>query len=113
MIFVLFLTAIMAEDTSLREPNPTHQQRGRESPKKLTDVLSFAFCDSNLPPEDKMGKNSLEEVHTYASLKLDPRASLPDSFTVCSDVMVTGCLNAEWPVFFNIFDNNRNQFLVP
>ena len=53
-----------------------------------TDVVSLTFCESNLPVEDKMGKKTLEEVHTYAELKNDPRASLPDSFTVCSTIMI-------------------------
>ena len=52
-----------------------------------TNVVSLTFCESNLPPQDKMGKKTLEEVHTYAELKHDPRASLPDSFTVSSTIM--------------------------
>ena len=46
-----------------------------------TNVVSLAFCESSLPPEDKASKKTLEEVHTYAELEDDPRASLPDSFT--------------------------------
>ena len=56
-----------------------------------TNVVSLTFCESNLPAEDNMGKKTLEEVHTYAELKHDPRASLPDSFTVCSTIMTSGC----------------------
>ena len=56
-----------------------------------TNVVSLSFCESYLPAEDKMGKKTLEEVHTYAELKHDPCASLPDSFTVCSTNMITGC----------------------
>ena len=41
-----------------------------------TNVVSHAFCDSSLPAEEKMGKKTMEEVHTYAELKHDPRASL-------------------------------------
>ena len=69
----------------------------------FTDVVNIAFCEADLPPWDKMGKKTLEEVHSYAELKDDPRASLPDSFTVCSTIMITGCQGAEWPTFFNIF----------
>ena len=49
--------------------------------QEKTKVVNHAFCDSHIPEEDKMGKKTLEEVHTYAELKLDPRASLPDSFS--------------------------------
>ena len=82
------------------------------STKTLTDVVSNVFCESNLPPEDSMGKNTLEEVHSFAKLKTDPRASLPDAFTVCSTIMTTGCKSYEWPMFFNIMYNNSAQFLV-
>ena len=79
-----------------------------------TNVLSFAFCESSLAAEDKMGKKTLDEVHTYAELNHDPRGSLPQSFTVCSTIMTTGCLSqARWPTFFNILDNNGGQFLGP
>ena len=79
-----------------------------------TNVISLTFCESSLPAEDKMGKKMLEEVHTYAELKHDPRASLPDSFTVCSTIMIEGCLGSYvWPMFFNILDNNKDQFMAP
>ena len=85
----------------------------RATKNTFTDVVNNAFCESNLSPEDKMGKKTLEEVHSYAELKHDPRASLPDSFTVCSTVRTTGCQSYYWPKFFHILDNNRGQFLVP
>ena len=76
-------------------------------------MVSLTFCESSLPAEDTMPKKTLEEIHTYAELKHDPRASLPDSFTVCSTVMITGCQSNMWPTFFNILDDNRNHFLAP
>ena len=78
-----------------------------------TDVVSLTFCESLLPVEDIISKKTLEEVHTYAELKHDPRASLPESFTVCSTIMTTGCQSYAWPTLFNILDNNRDQFLAP
>ena len=77
-----------------------------------TDVVSLTFCESNLPAEDKMPKKTLEEVHTYAELKHDPRGSLPDSFTVCSTTMMTGCQSKMSSTLFNILDNNRDLFMV-
>ena len=44
-----------------------------------TSVASLEFCESSLPAEDKKGKKTLEEVHTYAELKHDPHH--PDLFT--------------------------------
>ena len=77
-----------------------------------TKVVSLAFCESSLPPEDEANKKTLDEVHTYAELKNDHRANLPDSFTVCSTIMTTGCQSSAWPVFFSILDNSRDQFLA-
>ena len=108
-LLLLTVTNVRSINVIKENCNENAQQR-RTS---FTDVVSIAFCEADLPPEDKMGKQTLEEVHSYAELKYDPRASLPDSFTVCSTIMITGCQSAEWPSFFNIFDNNRGQFLVP
>ena len=69
-----------------------------------TNVVSLTFCESNLPAEDKMGKKTLEEVHTFAELKHDPRGALPDSFTVCSTTMTAGCQSLFWPILFGILD---------
>ena len=73
----------------------------------LTNVVSL----SNL---DNTRKETLEEVDTYAELKHDPRASLTDSFTICSTIMTTSsCSACPFPVFFTILDNDRAQFLAP
>ena len=81
--------------------------------KTSTNVVSHAFCESSLSEEEKTGKKTLEEVHTYAKLKHDPRASLPDSFTICSAIMTTNCQNGKWPTYFTLLDNNKNQLLAP
>ena len=79
--------------------------------RKMTNVINLSFCESMLPAKDRMGKKTLEEVHSYAQLKLDPTAALPQSFTICSTIMTTGCQSYEWPVFVNMLDNNGSQFL--
>ena len=78
-----------------------------------TNVVSHAFCESNLSEDDKMDKKTLDEVHTFAELKHDPRASLPDSFTICSAIMTTNCQTFDWPIYFNLLDDNRTQLVVP
>ena len=52
----------------------------------VTNVVSHAFCFTSLSAEEKMGKKTLEEVHTYSELKDDFCASLPDSFSICSTI---------------------------
>ena len=78
-----------------------------------TNVINHAYCESSLSEEDKKDKKTLEEVHTYAELKHDPRASLPDSFTICSAILTTNCQTFVWPTYFTLLDDNRNQLLVP
>ena len=100
---VFILTA-----TASSNGNPVSQ-----GSQAVTNVVNQAFCESTLTAEDKKGKKTLEEVHTYAELKLDPRASLPDSFTICSAIMTPRCANYFFPTFFTIFDNDRIQLLAP
>ena len=77
--------------------------------KILTDVVSLASCASDMLQPDKMGS----KVHTYAELKNDPSASLPDAFTICSSIMTVGCQSFVWPTFFDLLDSKGNQFLAP
>ena len=114
-----FLLLTVAEGVNVREPTITSNERGearrkaRETPNRSNDVVSLAFCDSSLSEEDKMGKKMLKEVHTYAELKHDPRASLPNSFTICSTIMKINCPNYVMPAFFAILDNDRAMFFAP
>ena len=78
-----------------------------------TNVINLSFCESSLPTEYSKGKKTLEEVHTYAELEDDRLASLPETFTVCSTIMISGCKSSYWPMFFNILDNNGDQLLAP
>ena len=78
-----------------------------------TKVVNQALCESSLPAEQMVGKDTLEEVHTYAELELDPHASLPDSFTICSAIITTSCRNSPWPAFFTILDKSRSLLLAP
>ena len=103
-MFCMVLLAAPARSNEVPESQET---------RSVTSVVSQAFCESTLPAEDKGAKKTLEEVHTYAELKHDPRASLPDSFTVCSSILTTGCGSDRWSTFFTILDNNKTQLLAP
>ena len=101
---VLLVTArTSSEDTCTSGPND----------EKCNYVVNHSFCESSLPPEDLEGKNTLEEVHTYAELKNDPHSNLPDSFTICSTIMDTNCQSWGWPMFFNVLDNQNKQLVAP
>ena len=71
-----------------------------------TKVLSHTFCWSCLTPGEKEDKMSLNEVHTYAQLKRDPKASLPSSFTICSAIMSP---YGHPQLFFSLLGNHGNQ----
>ena len=116
MLIVFFLIVVTAEGVTVRETNSEEfadQRRSREAAKRLTDVVSLAFCESSVSAEDNKAKKTLKEVHTYAELKDDPRASLPDSFTMCSTIMTISCPSLPMPAFSTILDNDRAQFLAP
>ena len=80
---------------------------------KTTEVVSHAFVESSLTADEKMTKKTVDELHTFAELKHDPRAMLPESFTICSTV-VTPSSNPykDWSAFFTIIDKDRAQFLA-
>ena len=103
---IIFLSVVMlsVEANSNKIPVPQITK---------TDVINHAWCDTSVSAEEKMSKKSLEEVHTYAELKHDPRASLPDLFTICSTIMTPSCSIRAYPTFFAILDNDRAQFLAP
>ena len=114
--FPNFILCLLMSTVNVGEANKdvTQQQRGtRATSKTSTDVVNLSFCGLNLPAEDRVSKKTLEEVHTYAELKHDPRASLPDSFTVCSTIMTTGCERRQWATFFSILNNDSDQYLSP
>ena len=80
--FCLLLSTV-AREMSIKEISL--QRRSRATANSY--VVSQQFCESSLAGEGRIGHKTLEEVHTYSELKHDPRASLPDSFTVCSTIM--------------------------
>ena len=79
---------------------------------RLASVVSHEVCQSDLTDEDKMSKSTLEEVHTYAELKDDPKSSLPPSFTICSSVMTTECPDTYPRVLFTILSDQKKQLLA-
>ena len=99
-----------AEAASSKEISALRRTRAAASE---TYVVNLAFYESNLPPEDKLSKNTLEEVHTFAELNHDPRSSLPGAFTVCSTIMIAGYQSEKYMTFFNILDKNGSQILFP
>ena len=82
------------------------QQRIEKAP--TTEVINIKFCYSCLSEEDLQFKDSLEEVHTYAELKKDPRASLPSTFSICFTAKRTYGTSQ---VFFVLLGKDRSTWL--
>ena len=107
----LFLLLLLSTVNSGEANKDVTQQTRETRATSKTSVVNLDFCSSDLPAKDKVGKKTLEEVHTYAELKHDPCASLPHSFTVCSTIMATDCVFHRWSIFFNILNNNSGHIL--
>ena len=103
----LFLSSMLERVASAKK------KESGATAKFKTKIVSNDFCESSLLAEDKKGKHSLEDVHSYAELKHDPRSALPNSFTICSEIMTTNCRFDWWPLFFTILNDNGTIFLAP
>ena len=79
-----------------------------------TNVISVSFCESSLSEGEKVPKDALEKVHSYAELKKDPNASLMETFTICSALMIGSCpMSIGEPSFFTFLAKDKNQLFAP
>ena len=106
VFFVIFISANALPKVDGSTKSEEKRRERRSVNRKSTDVISHEFCLSCLDGNDQRRKETLEEVHTYAELKNDPKASLPPSFTICSTAMTTYGPN---PLFFTLLGKNRSQ----
>ena len=107
IFFVLVLeTTVNAE--KLKNSRNSSKDVKLNNAKSRTSVINHEFSQSFLSEEDVEEKVTLQEVHTYAELKKDPRADLPPSFTICSRVMST---YGGQQIFFSILGENGNRWL--
>ena len=79
------------------------------SEDKCMYVVDHSFCEANLPAEDVEAKKTLGEAYAYAELKHDPRSALPDSFTICSTILVPNCESAWFPIFSTCWTRNLSR----
>ena len=86
----------------------------------LSNSLPNALKDQKRKPTTKVvvigggmkevKKTTLREINNFAELKLDPRASLPSSFTICVSVLATTeNLN---PILFSLLRNDEKQWFA-
>ena len=97
-------------ENNLETENYATQLKNVNTGQNVTTIISHVFCEACLPAKDTVFKRNLDEVHTYAELKNDFRASLPASFTICSTLLVT---NGRWQLFFNLVGEDGGELLAP
>ena len=76
-----------------------------------SSVISHEMCWECLSEEEQRKSeegSTLEDVHTYAQLKHDPRDSLPSSFTICATLLSS----TYHPIFFTLLGKDGDQFFV-
>ena len=100
----IILRLILAKAVS--EAIQLSNNKGRDCTNNDISVVSF------LSLEMGSNKKSLDDVPSLAVLDNDPRAALPQSFTICSTIL-SGFKTTPHNVlmFFNLFGNDREQIL--
>ena len=79
----------------------------RECDSKEINVVSFVNSDFEVGAQ----KKSLEDIQRLAVLANDPRAALPSSFTICSDIMSVFSTKMNFLMFFNLLGSTGNRLL--
>ena len=75
---------------------------GRECYDQKLNILSLVNPDSEIGTLEK----SLDDVPSLAVLANDPRAALPKSFTICSDIMGVYSAAKSRLMFFHLIGSN-------
>ena len=73
-----------------------------------TSVVSHEFP---LTEENLLLKPKKEDLHTFAELQFDPKASFPRSFTICSTIMTTAATESSTSLFFSILGKGNSNYL--
>ena len=71
---------------------------GRRCEEQKINVVNFLNLVSQIGSLQK----SLNDVPSLATLANDPRAALPESFTICSDIMSVFSTKRNYLMFFNL-----------
>ena len=108
---LIFFCPLQNKMTVKGETSKHNQDTKAASTTKMVNI-KFCYRCHTVEENSKIGsnKNTLEEIHTYAELQNDPKASLPDLFTTCFNSMITYD-KFHWQVFFVLLGKDRNTWL--
>ena len=76
--------------------------------KATTSVISHEF---RLTEENLSQIKEKVDLHTFAELQEDPKASFPPVFTICSTIMTTSSKDTS-SLFFTILGKDGNNYLT-
>ena len=94
--------------TNVNEVQAHHRTKRDRQMMSNTSVVSheFPLTDDNLASKPKK-----EDIHTFAELQFDPKASFPQSFTICSTIMTTAATKSSTSHFFSILGKRGGNYL--
>ena len=86
----------------------TESSKGKNCSGQMINVVSF------VNPDNEIGsfKISLDDVSSLAVLAKDSRGALPETFTICSDIMSLLSTAENRLMFFNLLGNNEEQLFA-
>ena len=89
-----------------------HEVEAHDRPKRDNKLMSSTSVISHefpLTEDNFLSKPKKEDLHTFAELQFDPKASFPRSFTICSTIMTT---ESSTSLFFSILGKGNSNYLI-
>ena len=91
--------------------NEVHAHNRIKRDHELKSNASVVSHEFPLTEENLLSKPKKEDLHTFAELKFDPKASFQKRFTICSTLMTRAVIKS-WPlIFFSLLDKGGNNYL--
>ena len=99
--------------SSNRSPKDSDKNLSKQDQKR-SSVESNHICDQPRIPLDRgepITDKGKVDLHTFAELQEDPKASFPPVFTICSTIMTTSSKDTS-SLFFTILGKDGNNYLT-
>ena len=104
MIAIFILLHLLGQQIACGEPQSDRITRQNCNGRKI-NVVSFVNSDLEIGST----KKSLDDVPSLAVLANKPHTALPQSFTICSDIMSAFSTIRRFLMFFNLLRGDEEQ----
>ena len=104
MILILILLCLLGTKVAHAAVKIDIRRRCEEQKINVANFLNLVSQIGSL-------QKSLNDVPSLATLANDPRAALPESFTICSDIMSVFSTKRNYLMFFNLLGRDGEPFL--